>query len=182
MGQGEEMPGLWLLALKGPSGTGKSTLGRALGLRLGWPVVDKDDVKDVLDGHTPEAGALAYEVMWSVARRQLMQGLSVVCDSPLTGALGYDRAKHIAEEAGARLAIIECTCPDEVIWRERIERRKLLALPAHHQTDWDEFRLSSALLPPAYPIDAPRLVLATIRDLADLVDECLHWLGQLTVD
>jgi shikimate kinase len=40
MGQSEEIRGLWLLALKGPAGTGKSTLGRALGRRLGWPVVD----------------------------------------------------------------------------------------------------------------------------------------------
>ncbi len=34
-----------LIALKGFAGSGKSTLGRALGERLGYPVVDKDDVK-----------------------------------------------------------------------------------------------------------------------------------------
>jgi predicted kinase len=179
MGESEEIRSLWLLALKGPAGTGKSTLGRALGRHLGWPVVDKDDVKDVLDGRTLEAGGLAYDVMWSVARRQLLQGLSVICDSPLTFARSYGRAVQIAREVGARIAIVECTCPHDTIWRERIEARKALALPAHHQTDWITFTLSGALFPEAYPIEAPHLVLDTTRKFADLMRECVNWLGQL---
>jgi predicted kinase len=182
VGQSEQIPGLWLLVFKGPAGTGKSTLARALGRRLGWPVVDKDDVKDVLDGHTREAGGLAYDVMWRVARRQLLQDLSVVCDSPLTFARGYERAERLAQEAGARLAIIECACADEGTWRARIEGRKALALPAHHQTDWIEFCLSSASLPLPYPIVAPQLVLDTMRDLFTLVGECVNWLGQLAAE
>ena len=40
-----------LVALKGMPGSGKSTLGRALSKQLGGPVIDKDDVKDLIDGH-----------------------------------------------------------------------------------------------------------------------------------
>src|SRR5258708_7538181 len=37
---------MWLIALKGLAGTGKSTLGRALSKQLGWPLLDKAHVKD----------------------------------------------------------------------------------------------------------------------------------------
>lgn len=39
-----------VIALQGPPGVGKSTLARALSARLGWPLLDKDDIKDLLDG------------------------------------------------------------------------------------------------------------------------------------
>jgi predicted kinase len=81
MGQSEQIVGVWLVALNGPAGTDKSTLGRALARCLGWLLLDKDDVKDVLDGHATEAGGLSYDVTFNIARRQLLQGLSVVCDT-----------------------------------------------------------------------------------------------------
>lgn len=168
---------MWLVALKGIAGTGKSTLGRSLANRLGWPFIDKDDIKDVLDGHAPEAGPLAYAIMFNVARRQLLLGMNVICDSPLSYERSYARAVDITREAGARLAIIECACPDEVAWRERIERRKLLDLPSHHQTDWATFRASPAFHPEEYAIGVPYLVLDTTRPLNDLVRDCLDWLA-----
>ena len=50
---------MWMIALKGFSGSGKSTLGRALSRQLGWPIIDKDDIKDLIDGRAPGAGGLA---------------------------------------------------------------------------------------------------------------------------
>lgn len=94
---------MWLLAMKGLSGCGKSTLSRALSKQLGWPLIDKDDIRDLLDNHIPAAGALAYDIMFNVARRQLLQGMSVVCDSPLTGTRGYEHAQEIVDEAHASL-------------------------------------------------------------------------------
>jgi predicted kinase len=47
---------MWLIVMKGFAGSGKSTLARALSRELGWPLVDKDDVKDLLDGHVQAAG------------------------------------------------------------------------------------------------------------------------------
>lgn len=59
---------------------------------------------------------------------------------------GYGRAEQIAHEVGARFAVVECTCADEATWRERIEGRKALALPAHHQTNWTVFRMLDSLV------------------------------------
>src|SRR5258707_12806236 len=102
---------MWLIALKGLAGTGKSTLGRALSKQLGWPLIDKDDVKDLLDNHMPEAGGLAYDIMFNIARRQLLQGLNVICDSPLTNIRAYEHALSTAGEPHSLIAVLECYYP-----------------------------------------------------------------------
>lgn len=169
---------LWLVAFKGYPGSGKSTLARAVSRRLGWPLIDKDDVRDLLGAPSLEAGALAYDVMFNVARRQLTQGLSVICDSPLTHRKGYAHAARIAEDAGAGLAVVECRCSDEILWRQRIEARRTLGLPTHHKTDWASIQdhLRTAIAESAYPIVHPHLVLDTTAPLAESRDRAIEWL------
>jgi hypothetical protein len=82
------------------------------------------------------AGGIAYAIMFQVARRQLLQNLNVICDSPLAYKRRYDRAVAVATETGARLAIIECDCPDDAVLRDRIIARQSLTLASHHTTDW----------------------------------------------
>ncbi len=168
---------MWLIAMKGLAGSGKSTLSRALSRHLGWPLIDKDDVKDLLDGHIPAAGGLAYDIMFSIARRQLSQGLSVICDSPLTGGMAYEHVQAIAAETHASLAILECSCSDESLWRQRINDRKALQLPAHHQTDWEAFqvfrRQHQALGDDS--ITHPHLVVDTVKSLHECLTEVVEW-------
>lgn len=68
--------GLWLVAFKGYPGSGQSTLARAVSRRLGWPLIDKDDVcpddtlwrqriearQDSHSGRARRAGTLAPHV------------------------------------------------------------------------------------------------------------------------
>jgi len=167
--------------MKGLSGGGKSTIGRALSKHLGWPLIDKDDVKDLLDERIPEAGGLAYDIMFQIARCQLLQGLNVIRDSPLTGRMAYAHAQTIATETYANLVLIECICSDEFLWRQRIDARKTLGLPAHQQTDWDAFQdyrrdyHSQA----AYPIVHPHLVVDTVRPLHECLAQIIEWLEQI---
>ncbi|PZS05605.1 MAG: ATP-binding protein [Candidatus Chloroheliales bacterium] len=170
-----------LITMKGPPGSGKSTLARALSRQLGWPLIDKDDIKDIIDGHASDPGRLAYDAMFNVARRQLRLGLSVICDSPLTFNGLYQQAQQIANETGATLAVIECHCSNEQIWRERINSRQDLNLPAHHQTDWDAMQtyLSQVAGKANYPIAEPYLVLDTVAPLDELVKKAVAWLGSV---
>ncbi len=173
--------GKWLIVFKGMPGSGKSTLAQALSREMGWPLIDKDDIKDIIDGKASDAGRLAYDAMFNVAQRQLRLGLSVICDSPLTFNGLYQQARTIAADTGARLAIIECHISDEQVWRERINSRKALQLPAHHQTDWDalqEYRRAVADQS-AYQISDPRLVLDTTAPLDELISCITPWLGSL---
>jgi predicted kinase len=167
---------MWLIAFKGEAGSGKSTLSRALSRRLRWPVIDKDDIRDLLDDRTP---GLSYDIMFNVARRQLLQGLSVICDSPLRD-LGAAHAAQIAAETGARLAIIECTCPDETAWRDRINSRKAMNLPAHHQTDWEAMQAhKTARAASAHHTDlstSRHTVVLTVGLVDSLCEQVIDWL------
>ena len=170
---------MWLIVMKGLAGSGKSTLGRALSRQLGWPLIDKDDAKDLLDGHAPAAGPLAYAIMFNIARRQLLQGLNVICDSPLTGSISYERAQKIAIETHASLAVVECICSGENLWKQRINDRKALQLPAHHQTDWDAYQLllgQSQFQEHLYSITHPHLVVDTAQPLQECLTLVLTWL------
>jgi SAM-dependent methyltransferase/predicted kinase len=170
-----------LIAMKGPPGAGKSTISRALSRSLGWPLIDKDDVKDVLDGQTPLAGVLAYEIMIQIVRRQVAQGLSVICDSPLL-ARTYDGLRRVADEASVQLVVVACHCGDEAVWRERVEARQAQGLPEHHTVTWE--RVQTFLAQPGvdYPTAVPHLVVDTARPLAPLVDEIVGWLCEQGVD
>ena len=169
--------GLWLLAMAGPPGSGKSTLARALGRRLGWPLIDKDDIRDLEE--TPQPG-LSYNVMLNIGRRQLIQGLSVICDSPLGYRRTYEAAARIAVETGARLAVVECCCPDEGIWRRRIEERQAFGLPSHHTIDWaavEAFRRRTAE-DGDFLIAHPHLMVETTAPVEELCERVVRWLAQ----
>ena len=169
-----------LIAFKGHPGSGKSAVARALGRRLAIPVIDKDDIKDVLDGRAEDAGGLAYSAMFNVARRQLLQGLSVICDSPLSEPMGYTAVCCVAHDASARLVVIECVCSSREEWRRRIERRAALRLPAHHVVSWDdlEAHLRRREVCSSYPINEPHLLVDTIAPLDQVLEQILEWLGQ----
>ncbi|HEU0115974.1 MAG TPA: AAA family ATPase [Thermomicrobiales bacterium] len=171
-------PSAIVLALHGPPAVGKSTLAEARSRQLAWPLLDKDDLKDVLDGQTPQAGTLSYALLLRLVDRQLRQGVSVVCDSPLLERT-YQGLRAIAADRNARLAIVRCRCSDPAVWRQRIEARQGQGLPAHHSTTWTAVERFLAQPGVVYPIADACLEVDTLRPLAVLVAEILPGLDQI---
>ncbi len=167
-----------LIVFKGHPGVGKSTVARALGHALGIAIIDKDDVKDVLAGACTNAGGLAYEVMFRVARRQLFLGLHAICDSPLSEELGYQSACAAAAAAGAALVVIECICSDPAEWRRRIEQRAAQGLPTHQVDSWAalERHLEQRTISSHYPISHPYLLIDTIQPLDQQAGGAITWM------
>jgi predicted kinase len=124
----------WLFAMKGHPATGKSAVAHALAQGLRIPLIDKDDIKDVVLGLS-DANDLAYAAMWQIAATQLALGLSVIAVSPLSSPIDYTRASEIAAKHHANLLVIE-TVLAEAEWRRRLEARDP-AGSTHKIRGWD---------------------------------------------
>ncbi len=119
--------------------------------------------------------------MFNIARRQLLQGLNVICDSPLRGGSWH---AQIADETQATLVIVECQCPDESIWRDRINSRKAMNLPAHHQTDWETMQAHRRARGDSAQSRDPGpqrcIVVNTLPSVDTLCEQVLAWLLELS--
>ena len=158
-----------LLVFRGPVAVGKSTLSRALGERLGWPVADKDDFSDMLlnlEGYGP----LAYKSMFSVAESLLRQGFSVICNSPLRG-------EALAKCASAEFCLVSCVLSDKTLWKTRIETRE--RRPAHVIKTWDDLLRyrEAAATDFGYPTTAPVFAANMSAPLGELTGAVQSWLG-----
>ena len=132
-----------LILLRGKPGTGKSTFADALGRRLGAAVIDKDDVKDVLDARYRDEhiGGLTYDVMLKIAERCLRQGIPVICDSPLTFPDLHAQALEITARHGVPALAFRTVCSDREEWKRRIEDRRMRVVADHRISDFADPRL-----------------------------------------
>lgn len=167
----------WIIAMKGGPGSGKSTVATELSRYLGWPLIDKDDIRPFLRGEGDEPGEESYEVMLQLGVRQVEQGLNVILDSPLH-RITYERARERAAEVGASLIVLECYCGNEDEWRERVEGRKDEDLPEHRTTSFAEARAfyddPEKWL---YDIRDPHRAFDTCGPIEELLPRILDWLA-----
>ena len=107
-----------LLMLAGLPGTGKSTLGVAIGARLGWPVLDKDVLNAVLlqaeIAHI-QAGPLAYDLVLALARSLLVsQRQSLILDTAGRQPAILQQARLMTQEAAGQLKVVRLLAPHAV--------------------------------------------------------------------
>lgn len=135
------------IVFSGLSGTGKSKLAEAVGRQCGIPVFAKDWLEATLlnAGLTPpdRLGYAGYDLLTTLARRQLSMGQSAILDSVASFARIRRQWSELAHEFGAQWRVVECVCSDEELHRERLNGRQR-HIPGWHELTWaDVERVSS---------------------------------------
>lgn len=136
-----------LLIVNGYAASGKTTLARALSRELRWPLVAKDEFKELLfdrlgptdHKESKQLGAAAIDVMFSVARELLLAGTSVIIESPLLPRYDNSRLRALERDADFRTVQVVLTGDPEVLferYRTRAERGE------RHPGHFDHDRLS----------------------------------------
>ncbi|MGB3315402.1 MAG: AAA family ATPase [Albidovulum sp.] len=158
--------------------SGKSTLARALGRALQWPVLDKDDFLEDLfalhDTVTPEKRrSLSREAdeAFRVAAKGFEQVILVSHWRPRTGPDGTGTATGWLDTAFDRVIEVHCDCPPERAARQFRNRRRH---PGHldHLKSYDDITRQMAELSNGFPLNPSTAF--TIPSMAgDGLNECV---------
>jgi hypothetical protein len=170
---------LQLIVFTGLPGTGKSSIAEAVARELGIPVFAKDWLEAALircelqptEGGLP-LGSAAYELLTTLAERQLQLGQSVTLDSVASTLSIRVEWRNLAQAYQAEWRVIECVCSDEAAQRDRMEVRQR-HIPGWHELDWSEVERVKAYYA---PWDEERLILDAVHPLADNIAAALQYL------
>jgi len=153
----------------GLPGTGKSSIAEAVARELNIPVFAKDWLEATLircelsPSASRSLGSAGYELLTTLAERQLRLGQSVILDSVASTITIRAEWRALAQTYQAEWRVIECICSDEAAQRERMKVRQR-HIPGWHELDWSEVKRVRAYYA---PWDEKRLIL----DAGNLLEE-----------
>jgi len=157
-----------MIIFSGLPGTGKSTLAESLARQLSIPVFARDWLEAVLlqnDLQTTSSdrslGYVGYELLTTLAERQLMLGQSVILDS-VAATLSIRKAwRELSGRYQAKWLVVECVCSDESLHRSRLSTRKR-NIPGWHELEWSDIETVKKYY---QAWDEERLVLDMVNDI-----------------
>jgi predicted kinase len=167
-----------VVVIFGRMATGKTTLARALGQALGWPVIESDRVRKTLAGMAPTtrsavgfgegiyAAAFStrtYAEMRRQAAEHLVASSSVIMDGSYKRAGERELVRQLAQEHGAEVLFVYCECPPA-------EARRRLGIRLTDPQAFSDGRVElleaqAQDFDPLTPADRPLLRLDTNREL-----------------
>lgn len=164
-----------LIVFAGLPGTGKSSLAEAVGRELGIPVFAKDWLEATLRrsglGASEKAGYAGYELLTTLAQRQLQLGQSVILDSVASSEAVRARWRELAATHHADWRVIECVCSDEASHRARLAVRER-GIPGWHELTWEDVERVKAYYA---EWQDERLTIDTVSPLAENIKTVLAY-------
>jgi uncharacterized protein len=180
-----------LIACRGLSGSGKTTIGLAVADRAGFELVSSDEIRKRRAGLDPRLPAPAEEVaaLYSeAARRSTYEALDAAVDAALAaGRVVIADATFSRREERARIAeiarrrdrpfvILDCEAPPEVV-RERLERRarqrRAEREPALSDAGW-EVHVAQAAAAEPLTLEEPRIRVDNAGEPSQVVERALR--------
>ncbi len=173
-----------IVVIFGLMATGKTTLARALGQALAWPVIESDRVRKTMVGMAPTERApeafeeglytrdfsdRTYTEMRRLAAEHLAAGASVILDGSYKRARERELVRQMAKENGAEVLFVYCECP-------RVEARRRAGIRLNDPEAISDgrvelFQVQAKDFDPLGPEDKPLLRLDTNRELPVVLKE-----------
>ncbi len=168
-----------VIVFTGLPGTGKSSIAEAVARELGIPVFAKDWLEATLircelqsAKDAPPLGSAGYELLTTLAERQLQLGQSVILDSVASTLSIRATWRALAQTYRAEWRVIECICSDEAAQLDRMKVRQR-HIPSWHELDWSEVERVKAYY---VPWDEERLILDAVNSLEENIAAALQYL------
>ena len=172
-----------LLVISGPPGSGKTTLSRVIGDRLGLPVLCRDGIKEgvvfttgeLVSHGTPRAAEL-FGVFYELLDAYLARGVSVIAEAAFRADIAPDEL--LSRQSAARLRMVRCTTGGAV-WFDRFRARA--PRPGHVDDEFVRRTLAAGGPDPTpYLIElpgVPTLEVDTTVELAPEIDAILEFVA-----
>ena len=166
-----------LVVLVGLPGTGKTSFARRLAERFPLQVLESDALRRVLfpkPAHTPEESARFFRAIHQVIAVLLERGTPVLLDATNLVEAQREALYRVAEDAGARLALVQLQAPGEMV-QERLARRGVgPGSQEHSEADWAVYQ---RMRETREPIRREHHTVDTSRDIGPVLEQVIEELA-----
>lgn len=131
-----------LIVMTGLPASGKSAIAEALGQALQIPVFSLDWLRGAMRPYdlVPDVeGYIAYDLLTTLARRQLMLGQSAILDSVASPDAVRGAWRDLAYDFYVPLYVIRCICSKPRVHQNRLRKRQR-RIAGWHELTWQDVK------------------------------------------